>query len=136
MKKYILDASVFLKAILNKDEKEYKLIKEIFSEVIKKKAIVYAPNFILLEFANGLRFSLNDESLSILPLEKFSQLPIEFFSFKANHIKEILKLAYRLQTTVYDTAYHFLAKLLDGIFLTADKEYFKKAKSLGDIVLI
>jgi predicted nucleic acid-binding protein len=136
MKKYILDASVFLKAILNEEEKEYKLIEEIFSEVIRKKAIVYAPNFILLEFANGLRFSLNNESLSILLLEKFSQLPIEFFSFKANHIKEILKLAYRFQTTVYDTAYHFLAKLLDGVFFTSDKDYFKKAKNLGSIVLV
>jgi hypothetical protein len=69
-------------------------------------------------------------------LEKFSQLPIEFFSFKANHIKEILKLAYRFQTTVYDTAYHFLAKLLDGVFFTSDKDYFKKAKNLGSIVLV
>ena len=135
MKKYILDASIFLKAILNEDEKEARLVEKVFLEVSKKKAIVYAPTFILLEFTNGLRFSLNDESLVILSLEKFFQLPIELFSFKTIHVKEILKLSFRLQTTVYDTAYHFLAKLLNGIFLTADEEYFKKAKRLGDIVL-
>ena len=136
MKKYVLDASVYLNAILNQEEKAHKFTEEVFTEVIKKKAIIYAPNFILLEFANGLRFSLNNESLSILSLEKFSQLPIEFFSFKPSHIKEILTIAYRFKTTVYDSSYHFLAKILDGVFYTSDFQYFKKAKSLGNIMLV
>jgi len=136
MKKYVFDASVLLRAILDKEEKAARKVKEIFSEVGSKKAEAYSSSFLVLEFANGVRFSLNDSSYALLVWERFAELPINFFSFNQNHLQEILKLSYQLNTTVYDTSYHFLAKLLGGTFVTCDKQYYQKAKKLGDIVFI
>jgi len=69
-------------------------------------------------------------------LEKFLKLPIEFFGFSEVHYIKILNLSYQFGTSFYDTSYHFLAKLLKGVFLTADKDYFKKARGFGCIKLL
>jgi predicted nucleic acid-binding protein len=86
-----------------------------------------------LEVANGLRFTLNDSEIGRKIFADFSRLPLEYFDLKPNQIKEILNLAYRVEATVYDTSYHFLARLLGGELLTCDREYFEKAQSLGSI---
>jgi len=66
-------------------------------------------------------------------LQKFLDLPIEFFVLKPAHFLKILQTAYFLETSFYDASYYFLAKLLKGDFVTSDYDYFKKAKKLGNI---
>lgn len=53
---------------------------------------------------------------------------------------ELLKTASRLSSQLshhlFDTLYHALAIEEDGVFIIADKKYFKKAQSLGHIRLL
>lgn len=88
MKKYVIDASVVLTAIVGKKEKT----------AVYFKKILVAVSWV--------------------------------------QIKGVLELAYDLGTTVYDASYHYLARFLDAVFLTCDKEYYEKAKNIGNIELI
>ena len=135
MNNYILDASLILTFLLGeKKDLEKKFIK-ILRQTEDKRAKLYSSHLLPLEMGNGLRYTLKDEVLASEVLEKFLKLPIEFFIFSPAHYKKILQMSYVLQTSFYDASYHFLANLLDGTFLTCDKEYFKKAEKLGKIKL-
>ena len=136
MKTYVLDASVIISFLLEKNPRLEKKVIKILKEVKRGKARLYSSPLLPLEVGNGLRYSLADEQLAAEALEKFLDLPINFFSFTSPHYSKILKLSYLLKTSFYDTSYHFLAQLLKGVFLTCDQEYFKKAKSLGKIELL
>lgn len=136
MKNYVLDASVVLTFLLGKGS----VVKRNFSKVLKQtksgEVRLYSSYLLPLEVGNGLRYSLSDKALADEVLQKFLNLPIEFFIFSPAHYSKILQLSYFFETSFYDTSYHFLAKLLKGVFLTCDSEYFKKAKKLGHVKLL
>ncbi|MBI4067338.1 type II toxin-antitoxin system VapC family toxin [Candidatus Gottesmanbacteria bacterium] len=129
----IIDSSVILTSLLNLKPTSEKKFKNILQQQKKGSTEVYSTSFLSLEIANGLRFTIKDSTLAKEVFDKFSALPIQYFSLNASQIKEILEISYELQTTVYDTSYHFLAQLLDGTFYTCDEKYYQKAKALGKI---
>ncbi len=133
MKIYILDASVILTFLLGQDSSLINKFIKILNQVKKGNCKIYSSYLLPLEIGNGLRYSLKDKKLTTEVLEKFLKLPIEFFVFSPVHYIAILNLSYRFGASFYDTSYHFLAKLQKGIFLTADKNYFEKAKHFGNI---
>lgn len=135
MKIYVVDASILLTALLEKSETVSRKVKEIFKAVRAKKTKIYSSNLLPLEMANGLRFTIKDRKLAGETFRKFSALPIIFFNLKIEHLGKVLELAYRQGTSVYDTSYHFLAKMLMGTFLTCDRKYYEKAKGLKSIEL-
>lgn len=136
MKIYVVDASVLLTSLLEESEAVSRKLKEIFREVQAKKAKIYSSNLLPLEMANGLRFAIKDKKPAEEVFGKFSNLPIIFFNLKIEHTNRALELAYSLKTSVYDTSYHLLAKMLRGTFLTCDGEYFEKAKGIKSIELV
>jgi len=87
------------------------------------------------EVANALRFNIKDPTLAIKTYEVFSRLPIDITPLSAGQLGEALVASYRFATTLYDTSYHLLAKLMGATFITCDREYFKKADSWGSIEL-
>lgn len=136
MKIYVLDASVVLTFLLGKNNSLVKNFTKILKQTKSGQAKLYSSYLLPLEVGNGLRYSLEDEKLAVEVLEKFLKLPIEFFVFSEAHYGKILNLSYQLDTSFYDTSYHLVAKLLKGVFLTADKDYFKKARGLGCLKLL
>lgn len=135
MKKYIIDASVILNFLLGQSASIEKKFLETFERVKNKKAKLYSTHLLPLEIGNGLRYSLRDETLADEALRKFFALPIEYFELKTIHFSKILPLSYQFKTSFYDTSYHFLAKLLSGVFITCDASYYRKARKLGNIEL-
>lgn len=136
MKRIIIDASFVLRALLNPKSNIAEILRNFFKEQKIQKVKVYSTSFLPYEVANGLRFSLKDQKLAEEIFLKFNQLEIEYFNLNSQQIQTTLSLSYNFGTTVYDTSYHILAKLLEGEFYTCDKEYFMKAKSEGNIELI
>ena len=136
MRVYILDASVVLNFLLGQSTAIEKKFVVILNQVKDKKAKLFSSYLLPLEVGIGLRYSLADEKLANEVLEKFLDLPVEFFILKPVHYLEILQMAYFLKTSFYDTSYHFLAKLLKGDFITCDANYFKKAEKFGNIKLL
>jgi predicted nucleic acid-binding protein len=88
-----------------------------------------------IEVANGLRFGISDPTGAQPILAKFFEIPIHYFFLTPEQTSEIVSLSYGLSTTVYDTSYHFLARLLGATFITCDRAYYQKAKALGNIEL-
>lgn len=136
MKLYVLDASVVLTYLLGRSSTVKNKLSKVLHQVKNGKVKLHSTYLLPLEIGNGLRYSLTEKSLANEVLQKFLNLPIEFFVFSPAHLTKILQLSYLFETSVYDTSYHFLAKLLKGVFLTCDAEYFKKAKKFGNIKLL
>lgn len=136
MKKYILDASVILTFLLGKNQALEKKFIKILKQAKAGRAKLYSTYLLPLEIGNGTRYSLSDKDLASEVFLKFSRLPIELSFFTTPQLLKILRLGYLYNTSFYDSSYHFLAKFLKGVFLTADREYFQKAKKLGQIELL
>lgn len=136
MKAYVLDASVVLTFLLGKSSSVERNFIEILKKAKNSEVKLYSSYLLPCEVGNGLRYSLSDKALAERVLQKFLNLPLEFFAFSPAHYSKILQLSYFFETSFYDTSYHFLANLLKGVFLTCDAEYFKKAKKLGNIELL
>lgn len=136
MKKYILDASVILTYLISKNN----TIRTKFNKILKlqkqNKTNFFSTHLLPKEIGNGLRYSISNQTLAKKILEKSLNLPITYFELKPTHYQKILELSYQLQTSFYDTSYHFLAQLLKATFLTCDKKYFQKAKQLKHITLL
>lgn len=136
MKIYSLDASVILFFFREKESLVAQRVKNILREVKQNKANLYSHQFLFLELANGLRYSCKKQEDALIIYTQIGHLPVKAFELSHKHIQEVIKLSYQLNTTVYDTSYHYLAKILGGIFLTCDKEYYKKARKISDIELL
>jgi predicted nucleic acid-binding protein len=130
---YIIDASVILKVILKENVSVSNKYNKLVEMVKNKKAEFYSVKFLKTEVANGIRFGERDKELGLKIYDIFLGLPIKYITLSKQQYKNCLKLSYGLDTTVYDTSYHVLAKVYNGTFLTCDQEYYKKAKILGDI---
>lgn len=136
MKIYVLDASVILTFLMGRNPSVEKKFTRILRQIETKRAKLHSSHLLPLEVGNGLRYSLSDKVLADEVFQKFSNLPIKFSVFSSPQLLKILQLSYLFGTSFYDTSYHFLAKLLKGIFLTADSQYFRKAKEFGNIELL
>lgn len=136
MKTYLLDASVLLISLLEKDTKRAGKAEEVFRASKKGHLKLCVLPLTVFEVANGLRFSLKDQTLAGEILNKYQQLTLEVIPLNASVMTEALRLSYSLKATVYDASYHVAAKTLGAIFLTGDSQYYAAAKSLGNIELL
>lgn len=135
---YIVDASVILQSILQENCQTHEWLAETLlrQEVEKTNQFLFSSTFLPLGVANGLRFSLKETSQLSKAIRRFNRLPIELIEVNQGLVKESLFKAKQLNTTVYDTSYHLLALKRDAVFVTADKQYFAKARGLGSIELL
>lgn len=136
MKIFVLDASVTVNYLLTLDSHVIAKVSAILEEARQGKASLHSSYLLPFEAGNALRYSSLAPDQARAALGKLSALPLNYFIFNAPQINEILEKSFLIKTTFYDTSYHFLALLLDGAFLTADRAYFKKAKHLGHIELV
>lgn len=128
----IVDASVLLAATIGDNKKIDGMLRTILHDTTRSASIL---SFTAMEFANGVRFSTRDVQLAKQALELFAALSLSIMHLSSTDIQAIVELSYRLDTTVYDTAYHYAALIQNGVFITCDHGYFKKASPLKHIEL-
>lgn len=128
----ISDASVLLTALFGTNDRVATKFDRLLHD---KTSTVHILPLTVIEFANGVRFSTRDISVAKQTLERFTGLPLPVIELALADIHAITDLSYRLETTVYDTAYHYAAIMHDGVFITCDRGYFKKSSPLGHIEL-
>ena len=136
MIKYIIDASFVLTALSTHSDLVSSRFKEILTLATHDKALLYTTHYFSVEVANALRYSYDSNELVHESLLMISSLPIIPFTLNFYQLSEVAKVAQEYKATVYDTGYHFLALILDGVFITCDKKYHSLAKDLGHIELI
>lgn len=132
---YVFDASVILNYLLDENKDVGKEIKNIFRQEKSGKTQIYSVNLLPFEVGNVLKNKLSqDNNKKIFGL--FKKQHIIYKSLALDQMEEIISLSCQFDTTVYDTSYHYLAKILGGTFITCDRNYFNKAKTWGNIKLI
>ncbi|MFH1863901.1 MAG: type II toxin-antitoxin system VapC family toxin [bacterium] len=136
MTKYVIDASVVVKSLLNEDENVKTRFVDLLKKAQNKKIDLISSKLLIIEVSNGFRFGIKDVKECLDVFKDFLTIPITIVSLTNNQLRESIEMSYKLGTTVYDTSYHVLAKANSAIFLTCDKEYYKKAKSSGEIELL
>lgn len=136
MKHVVIDASVVVRYLIKEDE----VLADIFSEILrqsKKKTDALSSSPLLsLEVGNALRFSIKDVQLSEEAMRRFFRLPITITPLTDAQVQKAITLSYKCGTTVYDASYHVLALAHNATYLTADRQYYEKAKQIGKIRLV
>jgi len=128
---FVPDASVLLKWTLeSQDEADSRKALELMQSWLAGKCRIVVPSFWIYEVGNilGLKQpALARQLLGILVGYKLEEEAI------SDLYGSILKLMSQVDVSFYDAAYHAIAMKHEGTFVTADKDYFQKAASLGHV---
>jgi len=123
----ILDASVIVKWFTREEKREEALrYREMF---INDKIEIVVPDLILYEIGNALRYnpSFNDEDVR-LAVRSLIDLGINIIIPTTEILDMAINLAFKYDTTLYDSVYLALAEILNDTLVTADKNLYDKTK--------
>jgi predicted nucleic acid-binding protein len=128
------DASVLLKWVLRSDDEgDRERALDLKSAWLSGACDLAVPTLWTFEVGNvlGLKEPAAAEALlaALMDLELPETTPRVYAG-------GILRLMHRHHVTFYDAAYHALAVHQDGIMLTADSAYVRKARSTGHLQLL
>ena len=127
----VLDSSVALKWIFA-DEKGAEHALRIRDEHVSGQNEIVVPSLFFYEVANVLATKVklsNDEALA--GFELISAFELSVYELSGIESMEAMTLAMKHQLSVYDASYHVLANRFGCTFLTADRKFWEKVKSLG-----
>ena len=136
MRRHFIDASVILKTILKESDSVARKVGGILKLASSGKTEILSQKLLAIEVANGFRYGTKEVSESLEYFKVFLKLPIKYVISTKTQLKKVIETSFELDTTVYDTSYHILAKAHNAVFLTCDEDYYKKAKVLGDVELL
>ena len=123
----ILDASVIVKWFTREEKREEALrYREMF---INDEIEIVVSDPILYEIGNALRYnpSFNDEDVR-LAVRSLIDLGINIIIPTTEILDMAINLAFKYDTTLYDSVYLALAEILNDTLVTADKNLYDKTK--------
>ena len=132
----VLDSSVALKWIFaNEDGAEH--AKRVRDEHISGINEIAVPTLFFYEIANVLatKVKLSAEE-ALAAFELMSAFEFDVHDLDNSEYIEAMNLAMKQKVSVYDASYHVLASRLGCPFLTADRKFAEKVKSLGVVELL
>ena len=127
------DASVLLKWVLPSGEEQHREpALHLRQQALDGTIALKVPSLWLYEVGNTLcrRFPEHAGKL----LEALIAFELESGEFSQKWLHQAITLTTRYSVTFYDAAYHALALVEKGIFVTADDKYVRKAKRAGSIL--
>jgi predicted nucleic acid-binding protein len=136
MNSFVFDASVVLGFLLQGKKEAAREIALLLEQAAANKLQIFSTPLLVFEVGNGLKYSSKDGFTAEGLMEAFADCSIEYIAFSKTQTVEILRLSQELNTTFYDTSYHYLALFQKTTLLTADEKYFNKGKELGNIKLL
>ncbi len=130
------DASVILKWVLEKGEGEEVLrALELQNAFIGGDLELQVPTLWQYEVGNVL--GLKQPDLASALMKALLEFELPEAPLTPNYCQAVLRLMREIKgATFYDSCYHVLAIQKEGIFVTADREYVKKARQHGHISLL
>jgi len=129
------DASVLLKWVLpGPEEADREAALQLRDQAARGEVTLKVPSLWLYEVGNTLARRFPDEAATLLEVLVAFELE-EGVTAEAWHHRAI-DLVRDHQVTFYDAAYHALALLEDGIFVTADARYVRRVAAVGGVQLL
>ena len=134
-KRYVIDASVGVKWFTQMHEDDIEAALWLQELHLNKLSILAVPDLFFYELANALRYNadfteddLVDASTSLMKMNLDAYPPSNTL------MVETLRIARNHDVTVYDTSYLALAQLLGCICVTADTKFYRKVKTIPQLV--
>jgi predicted nucleic acid-binding protein len=129
------DASVLLKWVLpSEDEPDADNALQLRSAIVDSTVYALVPPLWIYEVGNTIARRFPDHAQGWLSaLMKFS---LEEVPASKPWLTKTIELVQLHDVTFYDAAYHALAIVNGGTFVTADSRYATKAASSGSVVLV
>lgn len=134
MKVVVPDASVLLKWVIPAAEAGRDSAIDVRDAAISGRIVLIVPPLWLYEVGNTLARRFPEHAARLLEALVAFGL-VEIAPTKAWR-EQGLALVRDHQVTFYDAAYHALALVERGVFLTADNDYARKAGAAGAVQLL
>jgi len=132
-----MDSSVFIKWFSKDKEDDMKNAISILESLIDKDIIIACPEIAIYELANVLYHKPDlDYEGTIIALEQFLDLGIEFIRLFKNLILDANRIRNDFDITFYDSSYLAVAKFFGLRFITADKKLYENCREFGNIELL
>jgi predicted nucleic acid-binding protein len=131
----VVDASVAVKWF--SEEEGTKAALELRESHIEGRMVLSAPNLIIYELANALRFKPGfDDAKVTRAISDILDLQIDFINPGRELMEKSAETAYLYDTTIYDSCYLALGELMGIEVITFDKKFYDKAKRSGILRII
>ncbi len=127
------DASVLLKWVLaGPDEQDLEPALRLREAALKGRVVLKVPSLWVYEVGNVLtrRFPKRARAL----LDALIDFDLNEGTPSDEWLDRAVSLTRRYDVTFYDAAYHALAVVERGIFVTADVKYVRKTEKAGGVV--
>lgn len=130
------DASVLLKWVLEKEEPaSYQQALHLQAAFLAEEVELQVPTLWRYEVGNVLGLKqprLAGDLMKALLGFELEEVPLQHdYTLEVlSHMQEITGV------TFYDSAYHVLARRIQGMYVTADAAYVKRAKRKGHVTLL
>lgn len=136
MIKFVIDSSIIIKWLNQKDETFVEKAEEILRDFRSGKVVLLAPELTKYEIGNtllvGKKLTLNQMQEA---LEFFYGLPIHFFADSSELSASAYRIGYGTNMTYYDASFVALAKKENVPLITDNVKHQGKTKEIKVIAL-
>ncbi len=131
----VIDASIAVKWFNEEDGTQTAL--KIRDEHLTGTTILSAPDILLYELANALRFKPGFDAEKVTrAISDVIDLQIDLIAPSVELLRQSTDAAFLYNATTYDSCYLALGELMGIEVYTADKKFYNAAKSSGILKLV
>ncbi len=132
--KIVVDSSVLIKWIKTKDEELVNEARRLLTEIERRPLEVHVPALLLYEVGNILLLKTDLESAGLNEaISNLEALPFAVAPPATPLLKRAARLGKEFNLTFYDASFLALAVELDCPFVTADRPFFNRTRSLDRV---
>ena len=126
-KKVVLDASVITKWYSKESDSDIALRYRDMH--VSGEMQIVEPSLLIYEVTNALNYNPNFTEMDVnQSLEALLELELEIRHPSKQSLAETVAIARKYGTTIYDSAYLALSRILDVKMITADSKFWEKIK--------
>ena len=134
-KEVVIDASIAIKWFSEEERGDRALA--IRNEHVEGKKTLVAPDLLVYEVANALRYKPNlSPHIIARAIEDVFDLQVDLIIPSKELVSRCSELAFKYGITVYDSCYLALGQLLGLEVITADNQFYKRAGECGFLRLL
>ncbi len=132
--KIVVDTSVLIKWIKTKDEELVNEARRLLTEIERRPLEVHVPALLLYEVGNILLLKTDLESAGLNDaISNLETLPFAVAPPATPLLRRAARLGKEFNLTFYDASFLALAVELDCPFVTADRPFFNRTRSLARV---
>ena len=129
----LLDTSVAVKWFVTEEDSEKAL--DLQQAHLRDDLQLHAPDVLLMESANALRYVALTEVRILQDLETFFTLGIQIIPFNPDVLDSAVSLSIEHELAVYDAYFLALAQALEMPLITADRKFSRLTAEDGALSL-